>query len=159
MMIDMFDRISKSYLLSRSSQENSEDLYGSHWKRYYSDLQDKWSRALSSLQDSLENFRAQGGLSSGLDDASCVNEAGTTIGAFKMVDAIGMDFISENIPKKNIGNCPFTFPLLGHTTDWNTISHLYYAKGLDDLIFSKPFLGEKAPNIICEIGGGVWWYG
>ena len=152
----IFDRIANSYQLSKSTLVDENKFYSRHWKRYYTNRNDKWEIALSDLARFLPTFRSEDGLSDGLDDAKLVKSCDART-LFILIEQIGIKYIIENLPSSendNVGSCPFTLPFAGKKVDFNELGHLYYARFLDSIILSKRFWGEVAPNVICEIGGG-----
>ena len=110
-----------------------------HWKRY--DFK-KFNL------DNLKNFRSKGNLSEGLDDGNTDKNFSFNIFA-DIVRETTEDYLINNLPKKNIGNCDSFIEYKNIFIDYNKLIHIYWFWILEKEVLKK----DKISNI-CEIGGG-----
>lgn len=115
----------------------NKDQKSRHWKIY--DFRE------FNLEN-LNNFRSKGKLSEGLDDQN--KEFSFEIFA-KIINQLGENYVINNLPKKNIGNCDQLIEYKNVYIDYNKLIHIHWFSVIEEKIFK-----ENKINNICEIGGG-----
>ena len=117
--------------------KQNNDQKSRHWKIY--DFRE------FNLEN-LTNFRSKGKLSEGLDDQD--KEFSFKIFA-KIVNQLGENYVINNLPKKNIGNCSRLIEYKNVYIDYNKLTHIHWFSTVEENILKN----NKIYNI-CEIGGG-----
>ena len=96
--------------------------------------------------DNLKNFRSSGKLSEGLDD----KKENFSFKIFaQIINDLGEDYVINNLPKKNIGNCDNLIKYKNVLIDYNKLIHIYWFWILENKILKKNNIQR-----FCEIGGG-----
>jgi len=96
--------------------------------------------------DNLKNFRSSGKLSEGLDD----KKENFSFKIFaQIINDLGEDYVINNLPKKNIGNCDNLIKYKNVLIDYNKLIHIYWFWILENKILKKNNIQS-----FCDIGGG-----
>ncbi|MBD1144430.1 putative sugar O-methyltransferase [Pelagibacterales bacterium SAG-MED37] len=119
------------------NEKNNIEQKSKHWQRY--------SMKKFNTQN-LQNFRKNGELSGGLDDAS--NKVSFELFS-EIVNEISEEYIINNSPKKNIGNSNHLIKFKDVFIDYNKLIHIYWFWTLENKISRINQISS-----ICEIGGG-----
>ena len=108
-----------------------------HWEKYYKNNQ----KFLN--PENLKNFRNNRILSNRLDDAENVQNK---LNLIEVLDYFDGEFLKENLPVKNVGNCSYSINFMGYYFDYGIAHHLKWYEKIEKYI-SDGFC-------IMEIGGG-----
>lgn len=134
--LDLINIYKKSFNFFYNEKNNIQQK-SKHWMRY--------NMKKFNIQN-LQNFRKNGKLSGGLDDAS--NKVSFDLFS-EMVNEISEEYIINNSPKENIGNSDHLIRFKNVFIDYNKLIHIHWFWTLENKISRMSQI-----RTICEIGGG-----
>lgn len=127
----------KVYRETKNDDSKFIDTQSIHWEKY-----NKKFEKFDNI-DNLISFRKDQVLSAGLDDSINMKNKLNLLETLEKFDG---NFLKNNLPDKNIGNCQYSINFLGYWFDHGIMHSLEYFQSINEYIQNNFF--------VLEIGGG-----
>ena len=138
------DRLIKIYSLATEHKIVNDYPTSDHWKEYYN----AETKKNFIDREKIKNFRFNHFLSHGCDDSHGIKASFLDLYEFIKKYNIDDQFLTNNLPKINVGNNNSSYKFLNFYLDYAEINHLKW------VMHFKNRINKSDIKTTCEIGGG-----